>query len=83
MNDTADNSNTGNNNKRDRLGEKLQVINTLILAIATLAITWCSYQSVLWNGIQTFKLWITINSIALHNKKKLLQGGTGQWMKAS
>ena len=42
MNDTADNSNIGNNNKRDRLGDKLQVINMLILAIATLAITWCS-----------------------------------------
>src|SRR4030095_1479030 len=47
---------TRHNNNTDRARNKLEVINTLMLAIATLAITWCSYQGVLWNGIQTFKL---------------------------
>ena len=52
----------GNSNiyvEHDKHGQaknRLEIYNTLILAIATLAITWCSYQSVLWNGIQTFKL---------------------------
>ena len=52
----------GNSNiyaEQDKPGQdknRLEIYNTLILAIATLAITWCSYQSVLWNGIQTFKL---------------------------
>lgn len=74
MNDTADNSNIGNNNKRDRLGEKLQVINTLILAVATLAITWCSYQSVLWNGIQTFKLGDSNKFARLAQQKTIITG---------
>jgi hypothetical protein len=41
---------------QERFKNRLEVGNTLILSIATLAITWCSYQSTLWNGIQTFKL---------------------------
>ena len=42
--------------KLDRNRNRLEINNTLILSIATLAITWCSYQSNLWNGIQTFNL---------------------------
>ena len=42
--------------KLERTKNRLQINNTLLLAIATLAVTWCSYQSNLWNGIQTFKL---------------------------
>ena len=42
--------------KRLSLISRFEVNNTLILAIATLAITWCSYQSSLWNGIQSFSL---------------------------
>ncbi len=36
--------------------ERLEIKSTVILAFATLAITWCSYQSNLWAGIQAFKL---------------------------
>ena len=35
---------------------RLETYNTVILAIATLAVAWCSYQAALWNGIQTFCL---------------------------
>jgi hypothetical protein len=34
----------------------LEVYNTILLAIATLAVAWCSYQGTLWSGIQTFRL---------------------------
>lgn len=44
------------NKKLERFRNRLEVNNALILSIATLAITWCSYQTNLWNGIQTFKL---------------------------
>ena len=36
--------------------QRQEVFNTIILAVATLAVTWCSYQSTLWSGVQTFKL---------------------------
>jgi hypothetical protein len=39
-----------------QLRKRLEIGNTVILAVATLSITWCSYQSTLWNGIQTFNL---------------------------
>src|SRR5205085_133793 len=42
--------------KLERMRNRVEINNTIILAIATLAITWCSYQSNLWSGIQTFKL---------------------------
>jgi ABC-type anion transport system duplicated permease subunit len=34
----------------------LETYNALFLAIATLSMAWCTYQSTLWNGIQTFRL---------------------------
>jgi hypothetical protein len=42
--------------KHIQVRQRLEVINTIILAVATLAITWCSYQSTLWSGVQLFKL---------------------------
>ena len=42
--------------KLEKLKNRMEINNTVILSIATLAITWCSYQSILWDGIQTFKL---------------------------
>lgn len=36
--------------------QRFEIINTIILAVATLCVTWCSYQSTLWSGVQTFKL---------------------------
>ena len=34
----------------------LEIIGTVILSVASLAVAWCSYQSTLWNGKQVFKL---------------------------
>ena len=34
----------------------MEVNCTIILSMAALAITWCSYQSTLWNGEQAFRL---------------------------
>lgn len=45
---------TESNTDRDQ--NKLEVLNTIMLGIATLAVAWCSYQGALWNGIQTFRL---------------------------
>jgi hypothetical protein len=42
--------------KESRLRNRIEINNTLILSIAALSMTWCTYQSTLWNGIQTFKL---------------------------
>src|SRR5215831_3933478 len=42
--------------KSERRANRIEIYNTIILAIATLAVAWCSYQGTLWNGIQTFKL---------------------------
>ena len=56
MESNIENRNLTTEKKRGRTESTLEICNTLILAIATLAITWCSYQGVLWNGIQTFKL---------------------------
>jgi len=74
MKDKTDDINIGNNNRQDRLRDKLEVINTLILAIATLAITWCSYQGVLWNGIQTFKLGDSNKFARLAQQKTIITG---------
>ena len=74
MKDTSDNTNIGDNNSTHRKLDKLQVINTLILAIATLAITWCSYQGVLWNGIQTFKLGDSNKFARLSQQKTIVTG---------
>lgn len=35
---------------------RLEIYNTIILAVATLCAAWCSYQGSLWNGIETFRL---------------------------
>jgi hypothetical protein len=74
MKDKTDDTNIGDKNKQDRLRDKLEVINTLILAIATLAITWCSYQGVLWNGIQTFKLGDSNKFARLSQQKTIVTG---------
>jgi hypothetical protein len=33
-----------------------EIVSTILLSLAALAVTWCSYQSNLWNGVQSFKL---------------------------
>src|SRR5215468_9437530 len=40
----------------ERRENRLEIYNTIILAVATLCAAWCSYQGSLWNGIQTFRL---------------------------
>jgi hypothetical protein len=45
-----------NSTKESRSHFKMEVLNTLVLSIATLSVAWCSYQGTLWGGIQTFKL---------------------------
>jgi hypothetical protein len=35
---------------------RLEIANTIILGIVTLAVIWCSYQSHVWGSIQTFRL---------------------------
>jgi len=59
---------------RGRRGDRLEVYNTVILAIATLAVAWCAYQNNLWNGIQTFKL-AESNKFNRLAQQKTLQGG--------
>jgi hypothetical protein len=34
----------------------LEIVGTVILSVASLAVAWCTYQSTLWNGKQVFKL---------------------------
>ena len=36
--------------------DRIEIFNTIILAVATLCAAWCSYQGNLWDGIQTFRL---------------------------
>ena len=47
----------------------MEVNSTIILSVAALAITWCSYQSTLWNGIQAFRL----ASASTHSRSALQQ----------
>src|SRR5688572_2062976 len=42
--------------RMEKLKNRMEINNTIILSIATLAITWCSYQGTLWDGIQDFKV---------------------------
>ena len=39
-----------------RLGRYAQTIALLLMAMATLGSSWCSFQAGLWSGIQTFRL---------------------------
>ncbi len=58
----------------DKQRDRLEVYNTIILAIATLAVTWCSYQGALWNGIQTFSL-AESNKYSRLAQQKTIQAG--------
>jgi len=35
---------------------RLEVIGTVLLSVASLAVAWCTYQSTLWNGEQDFRM---------------------------
>lgn len=82
MEGTIENNNLTNDQKLDRNRNRLEINNTLILAIATLAITWCSYQSNLWNGIQTFNL-AQANMFSRDAQQQALESGQRrQWDEA-
>jgi len=74
MEGNIENSRLSNDLKSDRSRNRLEINNTLILSIATLAITWCSYQSNLWSGIQTFHL-AESNKFSRSAQQKALQSG--------
>ncbi len=42
--------------RSDIIDHWTEVVSALFLAVATVASTWCAYQSALWGGIQTFQL---------------------------
>lgn len=53
---------------------RFEIYNTIILAIATLSVAWCSYQSTLWNGIQTFRL-AESNKYGRLSQQNVIQAG--------
>ena len=63
----------------DKRRDRLEVYNTIILAIATLAVTWCSYQAALWNGVQTFSL-AESNKYSRLAQQKTIQAGQNMAM---
>ena len=63
----------------DRNRNRVEVYNTILLAIATLAVAWCSYQGTLWNGIQTFRL-AESNKYGRLAQQKLIQTGQNMAM---
>ena len=65
--------------KADRARNRLEINNTIILSVATLAITWCSYQSNLWNGIQTFNL-AQSNKFGRNAQQQTIQSGQRRQM---
>ena len=79
MEGNIENSVLINDLKTDRNRNRLEINNTLILSIATLAITWCSYQSNLWNGIQTFYL-AESNKFSRSAQQQALQSGQRRQM---
>jgi len=63
----------------DRDRDRLEVYDTIILAIASLAVAWCSYQATLWNGIQTFHL-AESNKYSRLAQQTLIQSGQSKAM---
>ena len=63
----------------DRYQNKLEGFNTILLAIATLAVAWCSYQAALWSGIQTFRL-AESNKYGRLAQQKMIQSGQNKAM---
>jgi len=63
----------------DRNRNRLEVYNTAMLAIATLAVAWCSYQGNLWSGIQTFDL-AGSNKYGRLAQQKMIQSGQNKAM---
>jgi len=74
MEGNIENTTLTNDQKAGRDRNRLEINNTIILSIATLAITWCSYQSNLWNGIQTFDL-AESNKFSRSAQQQAIQSG--------
>ena len=67
------------NSTVDKARYRLEVYNTVLLAIATLVVAWCSYQGSLWSGIQTFRL-AESNKYGRLAQQKLIQSGQNKAM---
>lgn len=63
----------------DKNRYRLEVYNTVLLAIATLVVAWCSYQGSLWSGIQTFRL-AESNKYGRLAQQTLIQSGQNKAM---
>jgi hypothetical protein len=64
---------------RNEEQNRLEVYNTVLLAIATLAVAWCSYQGTLWSGIQTFRL-AESNKYGRLSQQTMIQSGQSKAM---
>jgi hypothetical protein len=58
----------------ERLGRYAQTIALLLMAMATLGSSWCSYQAGLWSGIQTFKLADSTKMSRLASEGRMIAG---------
>jgi len=67
------------NSNLERSRERIEVYNTIVLAITTLAVAWSSYQASLWNGIQTFDL-AASNKYSRLAQQKIIQAGQSMAM---
>lgn len=51
---------------------RLDVNSTILLALASLAVAWCSFESTMWNGEQTFQLAEVSLQLRLSQKNAML-----------
>jgi hypothetical protein len=58
----------------ERLGRYAQTVALLLMAMATLGSSWCSYQAGLWSGIQTFKLADSTKMSRLASEGRMIAG---------
>src|SRR5262245_29464817 len=66
----------------EKQNARLEIYNTIILAVATLCAAWCSYQGSLWNGIQTFRL-ADSNRYSRLSQQSLIRGDQAKTMEES
>jgi len=60
--------------RKERLERFAQTVALLLMAMATLGSSWCSYQAGLWNGIQTFKLADSTKMSRLASEGRMIAG---------
>ena len=52
----------------ERQKARLEIYNTIVLAVATLCAAWCAYQGNLWDAFKPFDWPTPINTPAFPNK---------------